>query len=37
MHEYIITAIILGYKAITFRFVKPLYSTCSHIIYYLDS
>ena len=36
MHEHIIAARILRNKTKTFGFVKPLYSTCSHIAFYLN-
>ena len=35
MYEHIIAALVLRDKTKTFGFVKPLYSTCSHINYYL--
>jgi hypothetical protein len=36
MYEHVITAIVLRNKTKTFGFVKPLYSTCSHINFYLN-
>ena len=36
MYKDICTAIILGDKTETFGFVEPLYSTCSHMTFYLE-